>query len=104
MNELRKPSLSSRIKGDLFWLLAHLLGAKNVNIILGKNREALKKKLLEEMKIVGKRKQLQIKRVRGISLDDFRKNYLHACVPVILEGAAKDWNCAKNWSPQFLAQ
>lgn len=51
-----------------------------------------------------KGKLIEIDRVKNISLKDFRKNYQKKGIPVIFEGAAKDWNCINEWNLNFFKE
>ena len=62
----------------------------------------MKKRILERVSN-NEGKLLQIDRVKNISVEEFKRTYLKHGVPVVIEGGGKEWNCVKNWNPQFIA-
>ncbi len=39
-----------------------------------------------------------------MSLEEFRNHYVRKGIPVVLEGAAKDWDCVKKWSLDYFKE
>lgn len=46
---------------------------------------------------------LQIEQRSDITPSEFINNYLNQARPLVLRGAARDWECCKTWTPQFFA-
>ncbi|MEK7435016.1 MAG: cupin-like domain-containing protein [Cyanobacteriota bacterium] len=94
-----------KIQYDTFWFFDHVLGKDNVNLFFEKNRNELKKEILKFVqKKEEKGKTYQIERRKNLTIEEFKNNYLRLSIPVVLEGAAKDWACVKNWTPEFLGE
>jgi hypothetical protein len=45
-----------------------------------------------------------VERRRNLDAATFRREYLKTGTPVVLEGAALDWTCTREWTPQLLAE
>jgi len=55
-------------------------------------------RIVENVRAKGAGKVVQVQRLKDISAEDFRTRYLANGIPVILEGAARDWPCTAQWS------
>ena len=53
------------------------------------------------MKKHGEGRIMPIERRKDLSLEEFKNHYVKKGIPVVLEGAANDWDCVKNWSLQY---
>jgi hypothetical protein len=49
----------------------------------------------------GKGKIIPIERRKNLGLEEFKKHYRRKGIPVVMEGAAQDWDCVKNWSLEY---
>jgi hypothetical protein len=61
-------------------------------------KEALRSRIVDHVRRGGKGKVLPIERRRDLSPEEFRTQYLRRGIPVILEGAGRDWKCTREWS------
>jgi len=97
----RNIKASQRLEYGIYQFFDHFLGRARVYKVLGGRRKAFYKRLEETLKKSGDGKAIEIERVTGISLKEFKKNYQKKGIPVVLEGAANDWDCVKKWSFQY---
>jgi len=89
-----------------FWRFAdHLFGKQvpsNRYINQRKKITALITANFKDKKIRGALRQID--RVTNISDHDLKKNYIDKGIPVVMVGKAKEWDCVKKWSPDWLLQ
>lgn len=89
-----------------FWRFAdHLFGNQvpsNRFINQRKRVSSLATSNFQEKKVIGILKKVD--RVKNISDYDLKKNYISKGIPVVMEGKAKDWECVKKWSPDWLLE
>jgi hypothetical protein len=89
--------LSTRIQFNFYRFVEHFTKLKL-------DSSFLQNKILADLRTGSKGRKVQIERVKNITLKDFKKNYLHKGIPVVLEGFAKEWGCTKEWSLDSLAR
>jgi len=83
-----------------FW--DHFLSRELVNKICGRLRYKLRMSMLKTLKKTGHKGQIiPLERRKDLSLDEFLNEYVKKGIPVILEGAAKDWPCSQKWSLEY---
>ncbi len=63
-----------------------------------RRKEATRLRIAEQLRRSGKGRIIPVERVTCTSPEEFRRRYLSKGMPVILEKAAADWPCAKEWS------
>ncbi|HVA99478.1 MAG TPA: cupin-like domain-containing protein [Bacteroidia bacterium] len=97
----RNIKASQRIEYGFYQFIDHFFGRKRVFKILGKRRKVFYENLEKTLKKSGEGKIIPIERRVNLSLKDFKKQYLKTGIPVVLEGAAKDWDCVKKWSLEY---
>jgi hypothetical protein len=85
----------------LYQFFDRFLGKKRVNAFFGKSRKAFNEKLMADLIKSGKGHAIPIDRRKNLSLKEFKKNYRDKGIPVVLEGAADEWDCVKNWSFEY---
>jgi hypothetical protein len=61
-------------------------------------RIAARDRVVEHLRQQGKGQVIPVDRVRGLTPEKFRQEYLHKGIPVIMEGAAAQWRCTREWS------
>jgi hypothetical protein len=61
-------------------------------------RDRARDRIVGAVRANGKGRVIQVERLNSIGRQDFRQRYLANGVPVLLEGAAADWTCTKQWS------
>ena len=89
-----------------FWRFAdHLFGNQvpsNRFINQRKKVAALITANFKDKKIRGALRQID--RVTNISDHELKKNYIDKGIPVVMVGKAKEWDCVKKWSPDWLLE
>lgn len=88
---------------DTFYLLDHFLSRKVVNFILGGIRQRQRSKFLEKVRDY-RGKVIPVERRKDLSPDEFYRHYFKRGIPVVLESAAKDWQCVKQWDFEYLSK
>lgn len=83
------------------FLLDNLFGKDNIDLVLSAQRKNLQKAQLKILSRNKTPKYTPIARVKGISPIQFRDEYFDKGIPVVLEGAAYDWKCVKEWDVDF---
>jgi len=87
-----------------FWRFAdHLFGTQVPSNRFLNQRKRVSSLVLsnfQEKKVIGTLKMVD--RVKNISDYDLKKNYINKGIPVVMEGKAKNWECVKKWSPDWL--
>ncbi|HTB33169.1 MAG TPA: cupin-like domain-containing protein [Bacteroidia bacterium] len=97
-----KPS--QRFEYGVYQVLDQFFGRERMVKLLGGRRKAFYKRLHKTLKKSGDGKTIEIERRTDLSLKEFRKNYLKKGIPVIMEGAANEWDCVKKWSFEYFKQ
>jgi hypothetical protein len=92
---------SQRFEYGIYQVLDHFLGRERTFKMLGKRRKKFYRNLLETLKKSGEGKIYPIERRKDITLKEFKNHYMRKGIPVVLEGAAKDWDCVKKWSLEY---
>ena len=91
-----KPA--QRFEDGIYQILDHFFGRARVFKIVGKRRRTFYKNVHATLKASGEGKIIPIERRTDLSLKEFKDHYVKKGIPVILEGAAKNWDCANKWS------
>lgn len=83
-----------------FWyaLHSHFVGSRAIE----RRKEAVRSRIVERLLAQGPRRPMEINRVRDISPEAFKRDYLIPGRPVLIEGAASDWVCSRRWTFDFL--
>lgn len=90
-----------RLQYGFYQWMDHFFGRERVFRWLGKGRRKFYRRLTATLKASGEGRLLCVERRSDLTLKEFKKNYMRKGIPVILEDAAKDWDCVKNWSPGY---
>lgn len=105
MEDLKRKITSRRnFEYGVHQIFDRLLGKKRVNKLFGKHRKAFHEKLLADLIKSGKGHAIPVERRKNLSLREFKKNYLDKGIPVVLEGAANEWDCVKKWSFEYFKE
>jgi lysine-specific demethylase 8 len=84
-----------------FQFLDHFIGRKNTFKLYRNTRKRLYDNLQVQLKKKGRGEIKHVKREKNLSKEGFVESYLKKGIPVILEGAAMDWECVKKWSLDY---
>lgn len=105
MADLRRNiKTSQRWEYGMFQILQHFLGKGRIDNALGKERQRFYNRLNNTLKQSGEGKTIEIERRTDLSFKDFRKQYLRKGLPVVMEGAAKNWDCVSKWTFEYMNQ
>ncbi len=85
--------------GTMQWF-DHFFGRKT----FFKNREKFYAKLEKILEKQGPGQLRPIERRTDLTKKEFMNHYVAKGIPVVMEGAAKDWDCVKTWSPQYFKE
>lgn len=89
-----------RFQYGVYQWLDHFFGRKR----FFKDRSRFYKKLEACMKKQGEGKIMPIERRKDLSLKEFKRHYVRKGIPVVLEGAAKEWACTQKWSLEYFKE
>ena len=88
---------------DTFYLLDHFFSRRVVNFFFGRVRKKQRKAFLTKIRS-HKGRVISIDRRKDLSPDEFYEQYFKRGMPVVLAGAAKDWQCVKEWDFDYLSK
>jgi len=97
-----KPS--NRRNYALLQFFDHFIGREKTDNLFGKKREQNKINMLKSLIKTGKGTIEPVERIKYKDKEHFYKIYVQTRKPVILDGAAKDWACCKNWSLEYIKE
>ena len=97
----RNIRFGMRFQYGYYQFLDHFLGRERSFKLHEKGRKKFFKKLHQQLKKSGDGTITPVDRVKDISFEEFRDKYQKKGIPVILEGAAKNWSCVKEWSLEY---
>ncbi|MBF2055533.1 MAG: cupin-like domain-containing protein [Candidatus Sericytochromatia bacterium] len=83
------------------WCKEHLLGAARAQVT--EAHAQLQQEILNAVKPRGPGQVHPIEKRKDLSLSEYKRVYLRQGIPVILQGAARQWPCVQHWNPQWLA-
>lgn len=93
--QLRRVPLADRSRFNLLFALQHYFPQ---NGALKAHKDKVRMQIAESLQRGGPGRTIPIDRRIGLSPEEFRDRYLAHGLPVILEGAARDWACTREWS------
>lgn len=97
---VRNIPFGLRFTYGVFQFCDHFFGRKT----LFKSRKRFYTKLEKCLKAKGPGRIMPIERRKDLSLEEFHNHYVKKGIPVVLEGAAKEWACAQNWSLDYFKE
>lgn len=105
MHDPKKSITSPRkLEYGFYQSVYQVLGKKRGERLLGGQRKKFWAELYEELKQSGLGKPTQVERRKDLSLEEFKNHYRKKGIPVVMEGAAKDWDCVKKWSLEYFKE
>lgn len=103
MNDYKRNiKTSQRIEYGFYQICDQFFGRKRMFSIFGKRRRKFYKNLHETLKKSGDGRTLEIERRKDLSIEEFKRHYMRKGIPVVIEGAALDWECVKTWSLDYM--
>ncbi|HTF05851.1 MAG TPA: cupin-like domain-containing protein, partial [Bacteroidia bacterium] len=97
---VRNIPFGLRFQYGAYQFFDHFFGRKR----LFKNRAKFYKKLGAAMAKHGEGRIMPIERRKDLSLEEFKNHYVKKGIPVVLEGAAAEWDCVKKWSLDYFKE
>jgi hypothetical protein len=97
----RNIAYHRRVKYGFYQWMDHFVGRERVFKMMGKGRKRFYRNLKKKLEQSGEGQIRPVERVKDLSPKEFYKGYVRTGVPVILDGAAKDWPCVKKWSLEY---
>ena len=64
-------------------------------------KDSVRKRIIQKLNKKKYARAIQIDRVKNITPNEFREQYMNRGLPVVFEGAAKEWDCSRKWSMDF---
>ncbi len=104
-SRLRSPFKSVDLRS--YWrlfALDHFLGRDRVDRLFPSRRKNLQARMLEHIRQNGESRIVPLPRVRNLDRETFIKEFVRKSHPVVFEGAAKDWECCRKWSFDWIKQ
>jgi lysine-specific demethylase 8 len=92
---MRRIPLEQRAQFSALFFLQHYLPR---SALVSGAREAVRDRIARTVREGGGGRTVQVERVHSISPSEFRSRYLSTGIPVILDRAAADWTCTREWS------
>jgi hypothetical protein len=96
----RNISFGLRLEYGIYQFFDHFFGRKT----FFRNRSGYFKRLEACLKKHGEGKIMPLERRKNLSLEEFKNHYVKKGIPVIIEGVANDWACAKEWSLEYFKE
>lgn len=99
-----RPNNISRINWffyNLFFVIEHFLGHERYQKYLGKFESNLLNRIEQKLKKCSRKTDFRLITHEKGAYPDMIFNYRY---PVIFKGAAKDWECCKNWDFDYFAR
>jgi hypothetical protein len=90
-------SAGQRFKYGVYQAADHFFGRKTFFKDRGKLYSDIRKRMLTR----GEGRIMPVERRKDLSLEEFKDHYVKKGIPVVLEGAAKEWACVKKWSLEY---
>lgn len=100
----RNIKTGQRIEYGFYQFLDHFIGRQRTFKILGKRRHKFYKNLSKTLQQSGEGKTVQIERRKNLTHKEFKDYYMSKGIPVVMEGAAKEWDCVKKWSLEYFKE
>ncbi len=94
-------SFGQRLQYGYYQFMDHFLGRPRSFKMHEKSRRKFYQKIHHTLKAKGEGRIIDIDRVKDIDLKTFKRKYVRKGIPVILDGAAKEWACCKEWSLDY---
>lgn len=96
-----KISTSLSAKYRSFHLLDQLLGREKGKAFTKNSRRRFYNSLQSFLAEKGQGQVIPLERRKNLSDEEFKNKYVKHGIPVVLEGAASDWDCVKKWSLDY---
>jgi hypothetical protein len=105
-SQLRPNGFSDSDRRSYWTLFAmdHFFGRERVDRTFKNWRRDLKQRMLESIRQNGPSRVVPLPRVKNLDRKTFMREFVNKSHPVVFEGAAKDWECCRKWSFDWIRQ
>jgi len=101
----RKPfTTRERLRYGYYQFMDHFFGRERVFRWHNTSRRKHYARLHERLSKGEKGQLFEVERRSNLSIEELQKEYIKKGIPVVLEGAAKDWACVKEWDLDYFKQ
>ncbi len=94
-------SFTQRVGYNFFQILDHFITRKLTVTLFGKLRYRLFLSAVTSLEKKGEGKLIPVESREDLTPTEFKEKYLKRGIPVIFKGIAKEWDCVRNWSPEY---
>ena len=84
--------------------LDHFLGRERADRLYPGWRSGLQQRMLETIRRNGESRVVPLPRIKNLDRKTYFKEFVRKSHPVVFEGAAKDWECCRKWSFDWIKQ
>jgi len=107
-NDPRLPldcfSWRQRATYNFFQVLDHFIGRPAVIKLFGGIRYKAFLNIAKTLETKGEGRIIDVEYRTGLNEKEFKEYYVKRGIPVVFKGAARDWNCVKEWDLNFLKE
>src|SRR5262245_2623362 len=82
----------------------HFLGRERVDRLFPKWRPGVQSRMLEQIRRNGPAHSMPLPRFRDLDRQTFMREFVAKSHPVVFEGAARNWECCRNWNFEWIKQ
>jgi hypothetical protein len=86
------------------FMMDHFVGRDRVDRTFKHWRSGLKQRMLESIRQNGESRIVPLPRIKNLDRRTYMKEFVNKSRPVVFEGAAKDWECCRKWSFEWIKQ
>ncbi len=86
------------------FVMDHFLGRGRVDRLFKSWRSGLQQRMSESIRQNGEGRVVPLPRIKNLDRKTYFKEFVKKSHPVVLEGAAKDWECCRKWSFDWIKQ
>jgi len=101
---LDRFSWGQRATYNFFQVLDHFIGRPVVVKLLGGIRYKAFRDIARSLEAKGEGSIIDVEYRTDLTEKEFKEYYVKRGIPVVFKGAAKDWNCVKEWDLNFLKE
>src|SRR6185503_10062792 len=90
---------------DALFIADHFLSRKRVDRLFPRWRQGVHAMMLESIRQNGEGRAVPLPRVRAdLDRKTFMKEFVAKSHPVVFEGAAKNWECCRKWTFEWIKE
>jgi hypothetical protein len=86
------------------FVMDHFLTRPRIDRWFANSRSDLKTRMLESIRQNGEGRAVPLPRFKNLDRKTFMKEFVRKSRPVVFEGAAKDWECCRKWSFEWIKE